>query len=57
MLQRINEGQGGLALGQVISQVLAEAVLVSLIVQRIIDELEGRPDVIAICLLYTSRCV
>ena len=48
MLQCINQRQRGLALGQIIAQVLAERGLVGLVIERIVDELEGGADVLAV---------
>ena len=47
VLQCINQRQGGLALGQVVAQVLAEAGLVGLVVEGIVDQLKGGADMLA----------
>ena len=41
VLNGVNQGQGGLALGQIVAHVLAEFVHVALIVEHVVDQLES----------------
>ena len=47
VLHRINQGKSGFSLRQVIAQVLAQAGFVGLVIERIVDQLEGGADVLA----------
>ena len=48
VLHCINQREGGFALRQVVAQVFAEAGFVGLVVERIVDQLEGGADVLAV---------
>jgi len=48
MLHSINEGEGGFAFRQIVPQVLAQTGFIGLIVERIVHQLKGRPDVASI---------
>ena len=48
MLHCINQRQSGLALGQIVAEVLAEAGFVGLVVERVVDQLERGADVVAV---------
>ena len=45
MLHRINEGERGLALRQVVPQMLAETCFIGLVIERIVDELERNAEI------------
>lgn len=48
LLQRVNEGQGGLPLGEIVPQVLAALVGTATIVEDVVDQLKRDADVAAI---------